>query len=57
MPKAKEIQASAVAAPTVDQFMDRDPKTLSNEDLKSLIGVLRREHQVFLEEERAKKDK
>ncbi len=56
MPDGKEILAAATASPTVDDFMRRDPATLTLEELVAHIDTLRADYSRFILEQQAKKD-
>lgn len=43
-----EILAEAIKEPSIDVFLDRHPKTITDADYEALIGVLRKERAIFI---------
>ncbi len=51
----QELIKEAAEEPSVDQFMQQDPANMIDEDLDTLIGVLRRKRAEFIAKEKEKK--
>ncbi len=56
-PNALEVQALAAEQATLDEFMRRDPATLSSEDRKGGVELLRRARPRFIKAEVDRKAK
>lgn len=52
-----EIVDEIAKRPTLDEFLDRHPRTLTDDDFRKLISNLRADRAMFIKGEIEKKDK
>lgn len=52
-----ELVEEIGADPTIDLMMRRDPKTLSDSDLRALVEALRQKRAMFIKEDERKRAK
>jgi len=51
-----ELLEQASADPTIDKYLDRSPKLLTDKDYEELVGVLRKKRVAFITAEQKKKE-
>lgn len=54
---AAEVMSEALQHPTLDAFLDRNPKTLTREDYVQLVDTLRKQRAIYIAAKRERKDK
>lgn len=54
---APEVLAQAAQEPTLDEYLRRDPATLSPKDLQKIVEIERRRRAMFIAQDAEKKEK
>ena len=54
---APEALATAAAEPTMDEYLRRDPATLTPQDLRKIVELERKKRAMFIEQDKVKKEK
>jgi hypothetical protein len=54
---APEVLAQAAQEPTIDEYLKRDPATLSPKDLGKIVEIERRRRAMFITADAQKKEK